>query len=342
MLSTRSVATRLLLLSSSTGLPCRAAAAAPLAQAAALRQPQQPPRCLSTASPTAPSLATTGSPRSRSLRSSVRTMSAAAGTAVAGAGVLEIERVHCLSDNYAWLLHEPQQGVTAVVDPSECAPVVAALERKGWKLTHILNTHHHWDHTGGNEELKAKYGVTIVGPAADAARIPEIDVELKDGDRYQLGAAESECFDTPGHTRGHVTFHFPASKALFPGDTLFSLGCGRLFEGTPAQMWGSLSKMTPLPGDTRVFCAHEYTESNARFAVHLDGDNEDLKRMSAEITAKRAQQEPTVPSMLSDELKCNPFLRPDSPAIRASLGIPPGASNEEAFAAIRAAKDTFR
>ncbi|PSC76082.1 hydroxyacylglutathione hydrolase [Micractinium conductrix] len=258
------------------------------------------------------------------------------------AGVLQIERVPCLSDNYSWLLHEPSAGVTAVVDPAEVAPVVAAAERLGWTLTHILNTHHHWDHVGGNEELKKRFGVTIVGPAADAARIPGIDVQLKDGDRYSLGAAELQCFDTPGHTRGHVTFHFPASKALFPGDTLFSLGCGRLFEGTPAQMWASLSKFAPLPGDTRVYCAHEYTESNARFAVHVDAGNEDLKRMHADITAKRARQEPTVPSVLDDERKCNPFLRPDSPAIRAALGVPADASNDVAFGAIRAAKDTFR
>lgn len=257
-------------------------------------------------------------------------------------GQLEIERVPCLSDNYSWLLHEPQQGVTAVVDPAEVAPVVAALEAKGWKLTHILNTHHHWDHVGGNEELKKRYGVTVVGPRADAARIPGIDVQLGDGDRYQLGDAELECFDTPGHTRGHVTFHFPASKALFPGDTLFSLGCGRLFEGTPAQMWASLSKLAPLPGDTRVFCAHEYTQGNAKFAAHVDGGNEDLQRMQEEIAAKRARGEPTVPSLLGDERKCNPFLRPDSPAIRAALGVAPGASNEEAFGAIRSAKDNFR
>lgn len=256
--------------------------------------------------------------------------------------MLQIERVPCLSDNYSWLLHEPQQGVTAVVDPAEAAPVLAALQAKGWKLTHIINTHHHYDHVGGNQALKQEFGCTIVGPAADAGRIPGIDVQLKDGDRYKLGAAEFICYDTPGHTRGHVTFFFPASKALFPGDTLFSLGCGRLFEGTPAQMWDSLSKLLPLPGDTRVFCAHEYTASNAKFAAFVDDGNTDLQQMKADIDAKRARGEPTVPSLLGDEINCNPFLRPDSPAIRAKLGVPAGASNAEAFGAIRSAKDTFR
>jgi hydroxyacylglutathione hydrolase len=202
-------------------------------------------------------------------------------------GVLQIERVPCLSDNYAWLLHEPGSGATAVVDPSESAPVEAALARLGWKLTHILNTHHHADHTGGNRALKAAHGATVVGPAADAARIPGIDVRLADGERYSVGGAELRCFDTPGHTRGHITLHFEGSKALFPGDTLFALGCGRLFEGTPAQMWASLSKLLPLPHDTRVFCAHEYTQSNARFAVHVDPGNERLRRRKADIDAAR-------------------------------------------------------
>lgn len=143
--------------------------------------------------------------------------------------------------------------------------------------------------TGGNRALKAKYGATVVGPAADKDRIPCIDVTLGEGDRYSVGNAQLVCFDTPGHTRGHVTFHFPAFKALFPGDTLFALGCGRLFEGSPAQMWTSLSKLLPLPPDTQVYCAHEYTQSNARFAVHVDPDNQDLQRRKAEVDASRAQ-----------------------------------------------------
>ena len=247
-----------------------------------------------------------------------------------------------LQDNYSWLLHEPSTGATAVVDPAEVAPVVEALRRKNWNLTHILNTHHHWDHTGGNEALKARYKATVVGPAADADRIPGIDIQLKDGDKATVGNAELICFDTPGHTKGHITLYFPASKALFPGDTLFSMGCGRLFEGTPAQMWASLSKLIPLPDDTNVYCAHEYTQSNARFAMSSDGENVDLQRRKEEVDSRRERGVPTIPSLLGDEKKVNPFLRPDNATIRAALGVPEGASNEEAFAAIRAAKDRFR
>lgn len=186
---------------------------------------------------------------------------------MAAASALQIERVPCLSDNYAWLLHEPTSQCTAVVDPSEAGPVRAALARSGYTLTHILNTHHHWDHTGGNAELKAEFNCTVVGPAADRDRIPGIDVALAGGDTYSVGAASFTCFDTPGHTRGHITLYCPSAAALFPGDTLFSLGCGRLFEGTPAQMWASLSKLVPLPAETRVYCAHEYTQSNARWVL---------------------------------------------------------------------------
>lgn len=255
---------------------------------------------------------------------------------------LEIERVPCLNDNYSWLLHEPTTKATAVVDPAEVAPVVEALRVRGWHLTHILNTHHHWDHTGGNTALKAKFQATIVGPAADEERIPGIDVALKDGDTYSLGAAKLLCFDTPGHTKGHVTYYFEDSKALFPGDTLFALGCGKLFEGTPQQMWTSLSKLIPLPPDTKVYCAHEYTQSNARFAVSIDPDNERLVSRKKAIDEARAQGIPTIPSLLGDELATNPFLRPSDPAIRKNLGVSESSSNAEAFAAIRSAKDAFR
>lgn len=257
--------------------------------------------------------------------------------------MLEIERVPCLSDNYSWLLHDPSSQLTAVVDPAEVQPVLDALQRRGWTLTHILNTHHHHDHTGGNAELKRLYGATVVGPAADRARIPGIDVALSDGDRYAFGGAgELVCLDTPGHTRGHVTFHFPDSKALFPGDTLFALGCGRLFEGTPEQMWASLSKLLPLPRDTQVYCAHEYTAGNARFAAVADPGNAALAARSEAVHAARAKGEPTVPSLLGEELDTNPFLRPDDPGVRAALGIPASASSAEAFGRIRAAKDNFR
>ncbi|KAG7669762.1 hypothetical protein Ndes2526B_g06114 [Nannochloris sp. 'desiccata'] len=257
-------------------------------------------------------------------------------------GMLEIERVKCLSDNYSWLLHDPSTGATAVVDPAETAPVVEALRRKGWNLTTILNTHHHSDHVGGNLALKARYNATIIGPAADVDRIPGIDIALKDGDSAEVGNAKLVCFDTPAHTKGHVTYFFADSKALFPGDTLFSMGCGRLFEGTPAQMWSSLQKLIPLPDDTQVYCAHEYTQSNARFALSIDGNNPDLQRRKEEVDTARAHGEPTIPCLLGDEKKVNPFLRPDNKEIREALGVPADASNEEAFAAIRAAKDRFR
>ena len=261
----------------------------------------------------------------------------------APSAALRVERVPCLSDNYIWLVHDPSTAATAVVDPAEIGPVVEALRRLDWTPTMILNTHHHSDHTGANLALKARYaGLKIVGPAADRDRIPGIDVPMRDGERGSVGSAEFVCLDTPGHTKGHVTFHFPGSKALFPGDTLFAMGCGRLFEGTPVQMWASLSKFRGLPQDTAVYCAHEYTQSNARFAVSVDPGNADLQKRKEAVDAARAKGEPTIPSVLGDEFKTNPFLRPFDPAIREALGVPAGATDEEAFAAIRAAKDCFR
>ncbi|KAK9794623.1 hypothetical protein WJX73_000636 [Symbiochloris irregularis] len=254
---------------------------------------------------------------------------------------IEAQRIPCLSDNYAWLLTDTETGKTAVVDPSESKPVQAVLEQRDRKLDFILNTHHHWDHTGGNIELKEKYGSKIVGPAADHDRIPGIDTALADGDTWDFGSLKMHVFDTPGHTKGHITLWFPEAEALFPGDTLFVLGCGRLFEGSPKQMWSSLRKMIPLPPSTRIFCAHEYTQSNARFALHVNPDSTAMQQRKREIDAMRAQGIATVPSLLRQELECNPFLRPGDPGIRRSLGIPADASDEDAFAAIRQAKDKF-
>jgi hydroxyacylglutathione hydrolase len=260
---------------------------------------------------------------------------------------LVIERVPVLKDNYCWILHDPKSGATGVVDPAEKEPIMARLAFHGWTLTHILNTHHHWDHTGANLELKKAFNnqVTIVGPKADADRIPGIDVELQDGDVYSLGdgikTSTCVCFDTPGHTKGHVTYYFEDSKALFPGDTLFSMGCGRLFEGTPEQMWNSLQKLVGLPDDTKVFCAHEYTLSNAMFAVHVDPTNKILEDRKHEVEECRRQGIPTIPTVLSVEKETNPFLRPWSQEIRASLNIPKDASDAEAFGVIRRAKDSF-
>lgn len=264
-----------------------------------------------------------------------------AATMGSGVGDVSVERVPCLKDNYSWIIHDHATGKTAVVDPAEEAPVVAALKDKGWTLSHILNTHHHWDHTGANEILKDTFNVCIVGPKADEDRIPGIDVALGDGDEYMLGNVRIVCYDTPGHTQGHITFHLPEVHALFPGDTLFSMGCGRLFEGTPEQMWASLSKLVPLDADTRVYCAHEYTLSNAKFAMHVEPNNAALQRRFKEVEEARSKGIPTIPSVMGVELETNPFLRPDSKEIRASLNIPESASNAEAFGVIRRAKDSF-
>eukprot|EP00882_Tetradesmus_deserticola_P001942 GHRQ01002081.1.p1 GENE.GHRQ01002081.1~~GHRQ01002081.1.p1 ORF type:complete len:357 (+),score=115.04 GHRQ01002081.1:57-1127(+) len=256
---------------------------------------------------------------------------------------MEVVRVPALSDNYVWLLHEPKSGLTAVVDPSEAPPVTAALKERGWTPSYIINTHHHFDHTGGNLELKKQYqGLQIVGPRADAARIPGIDVQLGDGDTWQFGQLTARVFDTPGHTRGHITYWFPDAQALFPGDTLFALGCGRLFEGDAPTMWSSLSKLLPLPRDTLVYCAHEYTQSNARFAVHIDPNNQALAARKTAIDEARSKDEPTVPSLLGDELDTNPFLRPGDGGIRASVGAGSDTADHEVFRRVRAAKDSFR
>ncbi|HXP13612.1 MAG TPA: hydroxyacylglutathione hydrolase [Stellaceae bacterium] len=252
---------------------------------------------------------------------------------------LEIRQVPVLRDNYVYLLREPESGAVAAVDPSVAGPVAAALDQLGWKLTHILNTHHHHDHTGGNLELKARYGAIIVGPLADRARIPGIDVALAEGDKFKFGNEEAQVFDVPGHTRGHCAFWFPKSRALFCGDTLFLMGCGRLFEGTPEQMWRSLSKLKKLPGDTRVYCGHEYTQANARFALTVEPGNRDLIARSKRVDEQRARGQSTVPGTMEEELATNPFLRADNPALQKAQNAPGDAV--ATFAAIRRAKDNF-
>lgn len=257
------------------------------------------------------------------------------------ASKLEIYQFPCLSDNYGVLLHDPASGDTAAIDAPEADAVFKALDDKGWTLTHLLNTHHHGDHTAGNMPLKEKTGCAIAGPRAEAARIPGIDTELGDGDTYRFGGETIRVFDTPGHTAGHISYYFPDNKIAFVGDTIFALGCGRVIEGTMAMMWSSLRKLIDaLPPDTMIYCGHEYTQANAQFALSVDGGNEALQQRAAEIDAIRARGEPTVPSEFSLELATNPFLRADKPDLQAALGMS-GASSAEVFAEVRTRKDNF-
>lgn len=254
--------------------------------------------------------------------------------------MLNIHLVPCLTDNYAYLLHEPSTKSVGIVDPSETAPVVKALERHGLTLTHILNTHHHFDHTGGNLELKSRTGARIVGPRADAERIPGIDDAVGEGDIIAFGATKACIFDIPAHTRGHIAFWFEADKAVFTGDTMFAMGCGRIFEGTPAQMWSSLSKLAALPADTRVYCGHEYTLSNGKFAMTLEPGNAELKSRMIEVEKLRIAGSPTIPSTIGLERATNPFLRTASAELQKSVGLD-GSDLVAVLAETRRRKDSF-
>lgn len=254
---------------------------------------------------------------------------------------LIIEQIAVLSDNYVYLAHEPESGATAAVDPAVAEPVLAAVAAKGWRLTHILNTHHHGDHTGGNLELKRRTGAAVVGARKDAERIPGIDLEVGEGETFLLGHAAAMVFETPGHTSGHIAFWFPDADALFCGDTLFSLGCGRLFEGTPEQMWASLSKLRDLPGETQVYCAHEYTAANGRFARTVERGNRALLARLEQVAALRASGRPTIPVPMAEERAANPFLRADDPALARAVGMDRGASPAQVFAELRRRKDVF-
>ena len=251
---------------------------------------------------------------------------------------LEIVALPALQDNYIWLLRCTRTGQVGVVDPGDALVVERALHSRGWTLQWILNTHHHVDHVGGNLELKARHGARVVGPARDAARIPGLDQGMDEGDRWSLGACAARVYFVPGHTAGHIAWHFPEGRALFCGDTIFLMGCGRLFEGTPDQLWEAMRRLRDLPGDTRVCCAHEYTLGNARFALTVDPGNEALQRRAAQVAQARERGEPTVPGLLSEERATNPFMRADEPALAEAVGLP-GAEPARVLGALRARKD---
>ncbi|MCP9483804.1 hydroxyacylglutathione hydrolase [Shimia sp. CNT1-13L.2] len=253
---------------------------------------------------------------------------------------LEIITIPCLSDNYAFLVHNKASGETALVDAPEADKINKVLSQLGWTLTHVLLTHHHWDHIDGLEELQKTHSPKVIGAAADAHRLPPLDLAVAEGDSFTLGGEEVQVMDVSGHTVGHIAFYLPASGAVFTADSLMALGCGRLFEGDPDMMWASLSKLAALPENTIVCSGHEYTEANGRFAVTIDPDNKALQSRIDAIAEARAQGRPTVPSLLSEELATNPFLRATDPAVQRHVGME-GADPAKVFAEIRQRKDTF-
>lgn len=253
---------------------------------------------------------------------------------------LEIVQIPVLQDNYLYLIHDSISGETAIVDPALEDPVVAELETRGWALTHIFNTHHHWDHTGANLALKERYGLTVIGPKADKDRIPGIDVCVEEGDTVTLGEHSAEIYFVPGHTSGHIAYHFADTDALFCGDTIFSMGCGRLFEGTPAEMWTSISKLMQLPDETHIYCAHEYTTANGNFALSVEPKNAALIAHMEKVHDLRGAGKPTVPTTMALEKTINPFMRPMSDEIQVNVGLV-GAKLTDVFAEVRKRKDNF-
>ena len=244
------------------------------------------------------------------------------------------------TDNFGYLVHDTATGRTAAIDAPETAAIVSALEMRGWELTDIFITHHHIDHVEAIPELKAEFGARVVGPKAEADKIADLDVLVGGGDTVTLGETSFDIYDTPGHTLGHIIFHDPVGKHLFSADALFSLGVGRMFEGTPGPMWDGVKLMRALPDDTLVYCGHEYTASNAKFALSVDPDNQALQKRAAEVTALRAAGKPTIPFNLGEDKAANPFMRADDAGIARHFGLE-GASPADVFAAIRKAKDNF-
>jgi hydroxyacylglutathione hydrolase len=254
--------------------------------------------------------------------------------------VLQIEQFMCLSDNFGLVIHDPDSGRTATVDAPDAEAIANVVRDRGWTLTDIMTTHHHHDHTGGNLALKKMFGCTITGSETEADKIPGIDTKLAEGDVFRFGSYGFQVIETPGHTTGHIVYYSPEAGVLFAGDTLFSLGCGRLFERGASDMWPALKKLKALPPETKLYCGHEYTLSNARFARSIDPDNEALMARAAEVERLRERGEPTLPVTLAAEFATNPFLRPEDPAIRAHLGME-DASDVDVFAEIRKRKDHF-
>lgn len=226
--------------------------------------------------------------------------------------MLDIARIPVLNDNYVWLLHDDASGETVAVDPAVAQPVLAAAAARGWTISQIWNTHWHGDHVGGNAEIKAATGCTITGPAAEAARIATLDRHVAEGDRVAIGAHQARVLEVPAHTAGHIAYHLPDDHVVFVGDTLFAMGCGRLFEGTADQMFANMRRLAALPEDTTVYCAHEYTQSNGRFALVVEPGNAALRDRMAMVDAARARGEPTVPTTIALERATNPFMRAQS------------------------------
>ncbi len=250
----------------------------------------------------------------------------------------EIRLFPCLSDNFGYLIHDPLTKATAAIDAPEAGPIVKALQREGWTLTDILVTHHHADHVGGIAELKDKYSCRVVAPFDKGAAIPMVDERVKNGSTVKVGNLTARVLETPGHTLDHISYVFDSERALFSADTLFSIGCGRVFEGTYPMMWDLLLKLRALPDDTKIYCGHEYTAANIKFALTVEPNNPDLKARAEEVARLRAANKPTIPTLIGDEKKANVFLRADVPAVAQAVGLP-GKSAAEVFGELRERKN---
>ena len=250
---------------------------------------------------------------------------------------LQVHQFPCLSDNYGFLLHDPASGETAAIDTPDGAEYLRQAEARAWRITQVWNTHWHPDHAGGNKAIVEATGAKVIAPQ-EVEKLSPIDRVVAHGDAVSLGAHEASVIDVSGHTNGHIAYHLADDGIAFVGDSVFALGCGRMFEGEPEQFWASLERVKALPADTTLYCAHEYTAANAKFALHADPDNAALQAYAEEIETKRGRDEPTVPTRLGRELETNPFLRADDPALMAKWG---GSAPHETFAALRAAKDAF-